>query len=289
MKKMKPYKPLPNKKSKTISNDNLPNEFFTLYSLKDGRLAIGGYRKLIIYNMKTYKIGIIIELQYDSPNIEFMYQLNDEKLFHYVYDHSTEGPWVDEYFYNNLIELSDNNYLDKTDILPKESIYNILREYSENILFGGISYENNSNQVIYSTNATGCKRIEKLVKNEGKYNITACLNINLINFIVLKNDMMAVLTSDKLHFYEIDKFKKNGNSVKLNKPEKLAIFNDNFLLIRVQNRVEMYDYKNYKSIKSFGCAYPIKVIYINQNKVFIGESTRYDLKNNCAYNVINEY
>ena len=125
---------------------------------------------------------------------------------------------------------------------------------------------------------------------KGKYNITACLNINLINFIVLKNDMIAVLTSDKLHFYEIDKFKKNENSVKFkNKPEKLSIFNENFLLIGVQNRVEMYDYKNYKSITSFGCAYPIKVIYINQNKVFIGESTRYDLKRGSAYNIINEY
>ena len=296
MEKMKHYKPLPNKKSKTISNDNLPYYFYTLYSLKDGRLAIGGYRKLLIYNMKTYKIDIIIELKYDSPYLKFMYQLNNGKLFYYVYDNSTEGPAEDEYFYNYLIELSDKNYLDKTDILPKESKYNILREYSDNILFGGITYENNSNKFCYATNATGCKRIEKLVKNDendemkGKYNITACLNINFINFILLKNNMMAVLTSDKLQFYEIDKFKKNENSVKFkNKPEKLSIFNENFLLIGVQNRVEIYDYKNFKSIKSFCCVYPIKVIYVNQNKVFIGESTRYDLKRGSAYNIINEY
>ena len=128
------------KKSKIISKKGLPVRIFCIYSLNDGRLAIGGYRKLVIYNMKTYRIDIQIELM-DEPEVKFILQLKDNSLFYYAYEHTSEGQWTDEYFKNYLIELSEKYYIDKTKLLPAGSKYNILREHSDNILFGGISYE----------------------------------------------------------------------------------------------------------------------------------------------------
>jgi hypothetical protein len=40
MKKMKDYKPIPNKKSKVIPSKDLPCSIDCLYALNDGRLAI---------------------------------------------------------------------------------------------------------------------------------------------------------------------------------------------------------------------------------------------------------
>ena len=287
MKKMKAYKPIPNKKSKTIPSKNLPLTIYCLYSLSDGRLAIGGDGKLVIYNMKTYKIDIQIETQYHC-RVKYILQLNDGNLFYYGHDHSSEGPWEDDDYYNYLIELSENQYSDKTDIFPKNSKYNILKQNSDNIIFGGINYENKIEEY-YSSNATGCKRIEKLVKHDendennelkGKYSIITSLNIDFTDFALLKNDKMAFLIKNKLEFYETKTFKIIEQSVKFkNKPTILSVFDENFLLIGIENKVEIYDYKNFKSIKSIFIPYEIKVIYVNQNKVYIG----------CEYDIANEY
>ena len=61
-----------------------------IYALKDGRLAMGGNAKLVIYNMKAYKFDIQIETKYHG-RVKFISQLNDGNLFYYEYDHSTEG------------------------------------------------------------------------------------------------------------------------------------------------------------------------------------------------------
>ena len=167
---MKAYKPIPIKKSKVIPSKNLPISIYCLYALNDGRLAIGGDRKLVIYNMKTYKVDIEIKSKYDG-SVKFISQLNDGNLFYYVLDHSTEGPWEDDYYYNYLVELSGNQYSDKTDILPEGSIYNILKQNSDDIIFGGINYKVKKHDEYYATNASGCKRIEKLVKKGGKYSM----------------------------------------------------------------------------------------------------------------------
>ena len=82
---------------------------------------------------------------------------------------SSEGPWEDDDDYNYLLELSENQYSYKTDIFPKDSKYNILKQNSDNIIFGGINYENKVGKY-YSSNATGCKGIEKLVKHDEMMN-----------------------------------------------------------------------------------------------------------------------
>ena len=91
------------KKSKTIPHNKLPFIILYLHSLKDGRVAIGGYSNLIIYNMESYNIDIKIEL--DNESVKFIHQLNDNKLFYYTYKHESEGPHTDEYFYNYLIDI----------------------------------------------------------------------------------------------------------------------------------------------------------------------------------------
>ena len=210
------------KKSKSIPMESLPKLISTLYALNDGRIAIGG-DCLSIYNMKTYKVDIKIDL--NDSKIKFILQLSDNKLFYFTRSYSSEGPLTDEYFYNKLIELSENSYKDMSHILPPESKYNILREYSDKILFGGISYSNKPNKYdkYYTSNAYGEKRIEKLEKYEksneyksdmedyfqDKYQITNSVNIDFIDFIVLNKNLIAVLLINRLDFYDANELKKN--------------------------------------------------------------------------------
>ena len=59
--------------------------------------------------------------------------------------------------------------------------------------------------------------------------MATCLNIDFIDFVLLKNNKLALLTKDKLEFYEIKKFKTCKQSVKFNnKPKVLSVFDDNF-------------------------------------------------------------
>ena len=43
--------------------------------------------------------------------------------------------------------------------------------------------------------------------------------------------------------------------------------------------MEIYDYKNFKNIKTIFIPYIVKVIYVNQNKVYIA----------CEHDIVNEY
>ena len=287
------------KKSKNI----LSSYASCVYSLNDGRLAIGRSYELLIYNMKTYRFDIKIKL-IDRQDVKFILQLKDNSLFYYTYDHSSEGPWTDTFYKNYLIELSDKNYVDKTNILPPYSNYNILRELSDNILFGGITYEEESGEY-HSTNATGPKRIEKLVKNmeepgnisdakdiiKGKFKIDSVININFNDFILPNNNMIAVLTSDKLIFYKSENFEKT-NFVKIDYGEKIAKYNENLLLIAAVH-VEIFDYKTFKIVKSIYCVYDKIILYVNQNRAFIGETdcwdnrlTEYEIEDNGNYKQI---
>ena len=90
MKKMKDYKPIPNKKYKVLPSKNLPILMECLCALNDGRLAVGGNKKIVIYNMKTFKIDIQIQSKYDG-RIKFISQLNDGNLFYYKLNHSAKG------------------------------------------------------------------------------------------------------------------------------------------------------------------------------------------------------
>ena len=267
------------KNSKTIPNESLPTLISTLYTLNDGRIAIGG-KCLSIYNMKTDEVNMKIDL--NDRKIKFILQLSDNKLFYYTRSYETEGPYLDEYFYNNLIELSENTYKDMTHILPKESKYNILREYSDKILFGGINYSNKHDKY-YISNASGEKRIEKLEKYEksneykpDKYQITNSVNIDFIDFIVLNENLIAVLLINRLDFYDVSELKKIKSSEKISNLYtcvRMAYFSENLIIIGTTRSIEIFDYSSFKTIKSISCVYPIKSIYTNENKVFIGEST----------------
>ena len=293
------------KKSKSIPMESLPKLISTLYALNDGRIAIGG-DCLSIYNMKTYKVDIKIDL--NDRKIKFILQLSDNKLFYFTRSYSSEGPHTDEYFYNKLIELSENSYKNMTHILPPESKYNILREYSDKILFGGISYSTKPNKYdkYYTSNAYGEKRIEKLEKYEksneyksdmedyfqDKYQITNSVNIDFIDFIVLNKNLIAVLLINRLDFYDVNELKKIKSSGKVSNMYtcvRMAYFSENLIIIGTTRNIEIFDYSNFKTIKSIFCVYPIKAIYTNKNKVFIGESTGYEYSNDCAQNRITEY
>ena len=111
-------------------------------------------------------------------------------------------------------------------------------------------------------------------KSDEKYQLVSSLIIDFNDFISLKNKLIAVLTDDRIHFYNSVKMSAIGKSSKIsNIGIKLSYFNENLILIGTGKHVEIYDYKNFKIIKTIFCVYPIKLIYINQNKVvYIGES-----------------
>ena len=68
--------------------------------------------------MKTYKVDINIEL--DNNKVKYILELNGNKLFYFSRSYESEGPHTDEYFYNNIIEITGNSYKDLTNILPSE-------------------------------------------------------------------------------------------------------------------------------------------------------------------------
>ena len=163
-------------------------------------MAVGNSNSVYIFDMKTYKLDLSIKLR----DTRFILQLKDNSLFLYWYDWSSEGPYEDIYYYNNIIELKDKGYIDKKNVLPIDSKYNILREYSSEILFGGITYLK-SKYCYVSTNASGPKRIEKLVKTNGQYQRALTRSFDFIDFILLNNNSMAVLKEKYLEFYDIHK------------------------------------------------------------------------------------
>ena len=256
------------KKSTKILGEDIPTSINVLYALNDGRLMIGGNLYLVIYNMKDYKVDIKININY----VNFILQLKDSKIFYFCHSHETEGPYIDDYFYNYLVDISYNTYEDKSCALPENSKYSILREYSDKILFGGINYYIKKD-FINSTNTSGPKRIEQLIKKDGveKYIINKTLNIDFIDFTPLKNGKLAVLCVDNILFYDIDKFCKIGNE-KIKNCNKIELFSDKFLLIGKDKDIIIYDYINHRSSKFIACAFPIKKIYVNKSSVFVAES-----------------
>ena len=266
------------KKSETIAKEFLPKSVSVLYTLKDGRIAIGGNTSLLIYNMKTNNVDIKINL--GSNQVKFIFELNGNKLFYFTRSYETEGPYADEYFYNDLVEISGNSYKDVTNILPSESKYDIIREYSDKILFAGISYslKYHKDDKYYFTNAMGDKKIEKLLLQD-KYQIINSINIDFIDFFLLNKNLIAVLLINKLDFYDINELKQIKTSPKINNLYtcvKMAYFSENLIIIGTTRTIEIFDYKNFMTIKSIYCVYPIKKIFANKNKLFIGESDKYE-------------
>jgi hypothetical protein len=253
------------KEAKAIKrSNNFPSFISCLCGLNDGRLAIGG-NSLVIYNMESYKIDIYIN---DFSNI--VIPLKGNKLFYGQMGVSSEGPWIDESISCHLIEFSKNDYVDKTDILPNNSDYNILYEISDNTLLVGRYYKQQNNDIR--------DRIVKLIKTGEKFE--EALNIKadgLINFIILKNNIFAVLRNNVpnvLCFYEIDSFKCIKYQFFSPETNIISVLNEKYMLIGSDKEIILYDYINYKSNKKIKCVYPLYKIYINNYKVFICESEK---------------
>ena len=248
------------KKAKSMKkNDKFPSTIYALCALDDGRLAIGGSGSLIIYNMKKYKIDIYI-----NASAKNLVKLKNNKLFYYTYYTESEGPWVDEIVDDYLIELSNNDYIDKTDILPKYSSYNIFYEYTDSIIFAGRAYVEQNNCIR--------ERIEKLLKIDDKYKIVTKMEPkNLIKFILLKNNTFAILCPGLITFHDNNNFKCIQKEWFDKQSKDISLLNETFMFISTIKEVMLYDYINYKKIKKITCLYPICKIYINENNIFIGE------------------
>ena len=275
------------KEAKTIKKfNNFPSYISCLCGLNDGRLAIGG-NLLVIYNMESYKIDIHID---DFSDI--VIPLKGNKLFYSQMGLSSEGPWIDEFISCHLIEFSKNDYLDKTDTLPNNSDYNILYELSDNALLVGRYHKQQNNDIR--------DRIVKLIKSGEKYE--EILNIKadgLINFIVLKNNIFAVLRNNVpnvLCFYEINNFKSVKYQFFSPETNIISVLNEKYMLIGSDKEIILYDYINYKSNKKIKCVYPLYKIYINDNKVFVCEAEKsknqiieYEFDNDGNYKKIYAY
>lgn len=282
--------------SKIIPKMYLPFSVYALHTLNDGRIAMGGDQYLTIYNMKTYKMDLKIKTNCWSERIFFIFQLSDNKLFYYTFSHETEAQYVDDDYYNYLIELSENTFTKVNEILPDNTRYNIIREYSDKILFGGINYTLNR-EGEYCTNAYGNKRIERLekikiseIKEKGsenniekentlkeRYQITHSVDMDFVDFIVLNNNMLAVLFLDKIDFYDVNDLKKIKSSpkIKLYYCTTMSLLNEKLILIGTTSTVEIFDYENLKIIKTIFCSYPVLKIHIDENKrVFVGETNK---------------
>ena len=289
---MKAYK----RTSRKIGCNIIDRTPLTLLGLNDGRLAIGTERELIIYNMKTYNTDIKIE---DRKKHLFLLQLKDNRLFCYNQTYETEGGAVDIYFYNTLIELSAKEYKDKTSILPESSKYNILREFSDKILYGGINYYDKELTRSYtSTNAVGPNRIEKIIKTDEveksdrkeKYEIVTSLQIDFIDFIAVQENIIAVLKADSLSFYDVDKIFNLNTKIKVKDGTKISYFNDKYLLYGTKKAIIIFDHINYKYVKSLPLIYSLRAIYVKENTIFVGESALcYDFKTHSDNNGIGEY
>ena len=275
------------RKSRVIKkSDNFPSYINSLCALSDGRLIIGG-ENLIIYNMKTYKIDIHIDTHICIKEIK---ELSNNRLFYYTFSISSEGPWVNENIDNYIIEINNNKYTDLTDCLPKtQRHYNIMNEFSDSILIAGRYYKEQNNQID--------ERIDKLMKIDNKFQIVSTLKIaNLINFILLKNNLIAVLfqlnkntkNTNCLNFYDAKIFKLIKN-INVENTEYISMLNEKFILLGYLKGIIVYDYINFINIKKILIQYPLSKIYICENFVYIGESEKYDYKLKSCKNRIVEY
>lgn len=280
---------LPLRKCKKISiGDAKDSPSRVVYALNDGRLAIGGENKLVIYNINTNKIDIKINITTPhSSDVHYIYQLKDKNLFYCSKSFTSNfNDWSKNIFhYNYLIEISDKNYINKTNLLPEESKYDILKEYSKGIVFGGITYDS-TNIGIRQTNGCGKPRIEKIVKINDKYQIVTSYKIWFKNFLLLNCGVILILSYENLNFLNINTFKLK-KKVKIYDIEKINVYNNTLLLIGINNnKVLIYNYKTYKKVKSIVLNYNASLLYVSNNVAFIigyDKVNDYIIENNGEY------
>ncbi len=103
-----------------------------------------------------------------------------------------------------------------------------------------------------------------------QYQLSLTRSFDFIDFILLKNDSMAVLKEKYLEFYDIHKLNMI-NKAKVNKGINLVLLNDKYLLIGTEKNAIIFENIKNTNIKSISCSYPLK------NIVIIGETTNYNL------------
>lgn len=189
---------LPLRKCKII-NIKHPKDspYFLVYALNDGRLPIGLEEKIVIYNIKSNKIDIEITTSY----VQYFFQLKDNKLFYCIRQSSSnfDDYSIKSFHCNYLIDISDKNYVDKTELLPENSKYDKLEEYSNRILLGGIRYYSTSYSSSQS-NDTNEPRIEKMVKVNDKYQLVTSYKIRFEDFVLLKGDEFLIKMNENRIF-----------------------------------------------------------------------------------------
>ena len=234
---------------KTIKSNSPKNNIFTIVPLNDGRLALCKGDDFTIYDMKNNKEDIII------PNIgiKYLHQFKDNKLYFYSNFH-----FIQKF---NLIELTENNkYIDRTDLLPKGIKAFLIKEYSDKIMFADFS------------------SIDTYTKINGKYQLISKFRTTYRNFITLRAGLMALLTEHVLKVYNINTLKPNKKSFRVSKGIKtITFFSGNYLLMASKDELIIFDYNNFKIIKSIATGYDIFKIISTKDRVLIGE---YDEKSN---------
>ena len=187
------------KLEKTIKSNSMIN-ICTLLPLNDGRIALGKYEELAIYDLKTHREDTIVT----NVGIRYLYQFKDNKLYYYsnYYSHYRFFPTF------ILIELTDNNkYIDKTVLLPKNIKAILIKEYKNKVMFSLLNEPS----------------IDTYIKINEKYQLVSRFKTKYINFIILGGGSMAISNEFVLRVYDINSLKKK-KIIDLIKELKLSLF-----------------------------------------------------------------
>ena len=252
------------KLEKTIKSNSMIN-ICTLLPLNDGRIALGKYEELAIYDLKTHREDTIVT----NVGIRYLYQFKDNKLYYYsnYYSHYRFFPTF------ILIELTDNNkYIDKTVLLPKNIKAILIKEYKNKVMFSLLNEPS----------------IDTYIKINEKYQLVSRFKTKYINFIILGGGSMAISNEFVLRVYDINSLKKKKKNYKSKKGIKtITFFSKNFLLIASKDELIVFDYKNFNIVNSITTGYNIFKIISIKDKVLIAESDKKNKKSRFTTYKIN--
>ena len=168
------------KLEKTIKSNSMIN-ICTLLPLNDGRIALGKYEELAIYDLKTHREDTIVT----NVGIRYLYQFKDNKLYYY-----SNYRFISTFI---LIELTgDNKYIDKTVLLPKNIKAILIKEYKNKVMFSLLNEPS----------------IDTYIKINEKYQLVSRFKTKYINFIILGGGSMAISNEFVLRVYDINSLKK---------------------------------------------------------------------------------
>ena len=239
------------KLEKTIKSNSPMRNICTLLPLNDGRIALGKYEELAIYDLKTHREDTIVT----NVGIRYLYQFKDNKLYYY-----SNYRFISTFI---LIELTgDNKYIDKTVLLPKNIKAILIKEYKNKVMFSLLNEPS----------------IDTYININEKYQLVSRFKTKYTNFVILGGRSMAISNEFVLRVYDINSLKKKKKNYRSNKGIKtITFFSKNFLLIASKDELIVFDYKNFNIVNSITTGYNIFKIISIKDKVLIAES---DKKNN---------